>query len=406
MSNFLEKKFSLNKCKNFSKLSGDKNPLHLDKKLSNYSQFQKPIVQGIQVLMYIFEKSLIKKITKNSNSISVVFKNPIFIDEKIIFKIRKEKKNIIVIAKNLFQEKIIITFEILSESEKEIFNTNTIIKNLLTLTKYVGNFRNNLNIISTLDIKKNDKKNYKKVIKLSKNFYKFEHGLNDISLKSYFVSFKKKIEEKFDKKSKIKINKNFFENKKILIIGGSSGLGRVLINYFLSNKILIDFTYNKNSRKLDFIKKKYKVPNKRIFKLNNLNLNLYKKKLSKYDIFYFFPTSKIFSFNEKFFDYKKFDNFNLINIDFLLKIFKFIGNSEEKKFFYVPSSKLAGENVMSSEYGLSKNLQEKILKRIKKLFKNIKISNPRLDSYFTESTKGLINNNSDYDKFIKSAIEF
>ena len=61
---------------------------------------------------------------------------------------------------------------------------------------------------------------------------------------------------------------------------------------------------------------------------------------------------------------------------------------------------------MSPEYGLSKNLQEKILKRIKKLFKNIKISNPRLDSYFTESTKGLINNNSDYDKFIKSAIEF
>ena len=121
MSNLLEKKFSLSKCKNFSKLSGDKNPLHLDKKLSNYSQFQKPIVQGIQVLMYIFEKSLIKKIIQNSNSISVVFKNPIFIDEKIIFKIRKEKKNIIVIAKNLFQEKIIITFEILRESKKKNF---------------------------------------------------------------------------------------------------------------------------------------------------------------------------------------------------------------------------------------------------------------------------------------------
>ena len=83
------------------------------------------------------------------------------------------------------------------------------------MTKYVGNFRNNLNIISTLDIKKNDKKNYKKVIKLSKNFYKFEHGLNDISLKSYFVSFKKKIEEKFDKKSKIKINKNFLKIKNL-----------------------------------------------------------------------------------------------------------------------------------------------------------------------------------------------
>ena len=104
------------------------------------------------------------------------------------------------------------------------------------MTKYVGNFRNNLNIISTLDIKKNDKKIIKKSNKTLKNFYKFEHGLNDISLKSYFVSFKKKIEEKFDKKSKIKINKNFFENKKILIIGGSSGLGRVLINYFLSTK--------------------------------------------------------------------------------------------------------------------------------------------------------------------------
>ena len=76
------------------------------------------------------------------------------------------------------------------------------------------------------------------------------------------------------------------------------------------------------------------MPNKRIFKLNNLKSQFIQKKAQqiRYFLFFFSQHLRYLVFNEKFFDYKKFDNFNLINIDFLLKIFKFIGNSEEKFF--------------------------------------------------------------------------
>ena len=47
--------------------------------------------------------------------------------------------------------------------------------------------------------------------------------------------------------------------------------------------------------------------------------------------------------------------------------------------------------------------KKKILKKINKSFNNLKIKNPRLESFLTASTKGLINNKSNYDKFIKSA---
>ena len=43
------------------------------------------------------------------------------------------------------------------------------------------------------------------------------------------------------------------------------------------------------------------------------------------------------------------------------------------------------------------------LEKINKSFNNLKIKNPRLESFLTASTKGLINNKSNYDKFIKSA---
>ena len=56
------------------------------------------------------------------------------------------------------------------------------------------------------------------------------------------------------------------------------------------------------------------------------------------------------------------------------------------------------------EYNLSKFMQELILKKVNRNFKNINILNPRLESYLTRSTKGLINNKLDYDNFLQSAI--
>ena len=138
--------------------------------------------------------------------------------------------------------------------------------------------------------------------------------------------------------------------------------------------------------------------------MNHLNFKKYKNRLKKYQIIYFFPTPKIFNFSEKVFNYKKFNEFNKINILFTYNIIKEISNFYKKVYLYVPSTKLIFNMRENPEYSMSKSLQEKFLMNIKRSFRNLKITNPRLDSYLTKSTKGLINNKSSYDKFLKSAI--
>ena len=49
-----KKKFNIKSTKKFSKISGDKNKIHLNKDLDNYSNFEKPIVQGCLVLSEIY----------------------------------------------------------------------------------------------------------------------------------------------------------------------------------------------------------------------------------------------------------------------------------------------------------------------------------------------------------------
>ena len=91
MKEILKKIFLFKHCINFSKISGDKNSLHLDKKINRYSQFQKPIVPGILVLQYLFKSNFIKNLLKDIITIFVVFKSPIFINEEIRFNIKKKK---------------------------------------------------------------------------------------------------------------------------------------------------------------------------------------------------------------------------------------------------------------------------------------------------------------------------
>ena len=79
-------------------------------------------------------------------------------------------------------------------------------------------------------------------------------------------------------------------------------------------------------------------------------------------------------------------------------------NQKKKYVLYIPSTKLINNFDDNIEYNLSKFMQELILKKVNRNFKNINILNPRLESYLTRSTKGLINNKLDYDNFLQSAI--
>ncbi len=409
MKKILTKKFSLSQCKLFSKKSGDMNAIHLDRNINIVSQFQKPVVQGLLIIDFFFNKNFMKKILKKSTSLNIVFKKPVFINEKIDFFIINRKYEVVVIVSNSFQEKIYINIELKDKKNFLFSKTNTLEKFLSIfpkISKKVGNFKKNLNLISTINInKKSTKKNGNKILSFSNNFYKYIYLNRYLEINTFFLSFEKKFKEPFQFSSNLQINKEKFRNKKILIIGGSSGLGRILTIFFLKNKINFNFTFNKNLGSVKKIQRKYKVSKKSFFHLNEKKILSKKIDLINYDLIYFFPTPKIFNYSEKYFDYKVFNNFNSINIKFMLDIINYFSQSSKKFIFYVPSTKLISNFEDNIEYNTSKIIQEKILQKIQKTFKNIKIINPRLDSFLTRSTKGLLNNKIGYDNFLKSAID-
>ena len=326
--------------------------------------------------------------------------------------LQKKKKETLIIGSNFFQDKILIRIEIvnnknLSNKKIKIIREKNDVEGLLSalqnVSKKVGNFKKELNLITTISISVTNR-NVNKTIKLSNNLYRLTTSNKDISIETYFINFPKKFIEKKFNKSKITIDKNKYENSKILVIGGSSGLGKILTTFFLDKKLKVDFTYNVNINSAKKIQKQYKIKSDRFFEFNDKKFNILNKKISEYKYIYFFPTPKIFNFNDKYFDYKKFTSFNSINISLILKIVNILAKSKKKYVLYIPSTKLINNFDDNIEYNLSKFMQELILKKVNRNFKNINILNPRLESYLTRSTKGLINNKLDYDNFLQSAI--
>lgn len=411
MRHILLKKFNIKDCKAYSKKTGDINILHLSKNLKKISQFEKPIVQGALVVETLLIKKFVQREIENASSIFIIFKKPIFINENINFYIIKNKYELKIVGSNLFEEKIIIRVE-LSSKEKKIFckqnifsqknNFKNLISRLRLISKKVGNYEKKLNLISTISISIGSK-NKNKVFVLSNNLFKLDLTNNNFSINTFFLSYDKIFSETLKFKSNIKIKDDKFKNSKILILGGSSGLGRVLSSFMLSQNLNIDFTYNNSLKSSKEIQYNFGKKRVKFFQFNEKKLDILKK-IKDYDFIYFFPTPKIFNLSEKYFNYKYFSKFNMVYINLLLKVVETLASSTKKHILYVPSTKLLHNFENNIEYNSSKLIQETIIKKFNKIYKNLTIYNPRLESFSTRTTKGLINNQSNYDNFLKSAI--
>jgi len=413
MKHILFKKFNIKDCIAYSKKTGDINILHLSKNVKKISQFEKPIVQGTLVVETLLIKDLIQREIENASSVFIIFKKPIFINENINFYIKKNKYESKIVGSNLFEEKIIIRVEFLLK-EKKIFNRHNIfdqksnfkdlISRLRLISKKIGNYEKKLNLISTISINLGSK-NKNKVFALSKNLFKLNLTNKNFSINTFFLSYDKIFREKLKLKTNIKIKDNKFKNSNILILGGSSGLGRVLCSFMLSQNLNVDFTYNNSLKSSKEIQNTFGKKRVKFFQFNTKKLDILKK-IKDYDFIYFFPTPKIFNLSEKYFNYKHFSKFNLIYINLLLKVVETLASSNKKHILYVPSTKLLNNFDNNIEYNSSKLTQETIIKKFNKIYKNLTIYNPRLESFPTRTTKGLINNQSNYDNFLKSAINF
>ena len=386
---------------NYSKVSGDKNKIHIDKRYGYNSIYGETICHGTNIINKFFHKiNFYHKIRSNNFNVSIDFLKYASYEKKIIIfytnnkkehlfhfyqnnekiinlKINFKSSNNLLLDK--FNKKIKIKFKGFS-SKLNNQKTKTFYKLLNELSKYVGNIYPGKNsAINKINIDFDSTRKLNKNHILIKSFRinkRFPLVKNQLQFNNFLIDFETMflpiLNIKLKKPSKIFIKKINNIKKNVLIIGASSGLGNDLLNlYKFNKKIKIFATYYRNKIKLN---------NKNIFKINfDINKNIKKivKIIKKNDPIniYYCPTPKIYSqsLNKNFrSEYEKF------YLDKPLKLIKLISNFNFN-FFY-PSTIFINKKY-SGIYEKIKLKAERKLKLIN--YKNLKISIVRIEQINT-----------------------
>jgi hypothetical protein len=427
MKLFFKYKSKLSDNLKFKKISRDLNPLHFDKKFLLETPFSYPVVQGQLLVMHALINIKKKNIIKNFSeimSIEAKFNKLTLVGEKVFFKYSKNNKFIKIQVYNYFEDKLFLKIFIkknnILKNEKirfKFLNSNLIlnseekkfIESILKISELVGNYKNKINILLSY---KYEKKNNVKVgnsyfQRSGTNFANLYSKHKSYSFNSNFLTF-----NRFNKlltlQEKIKFNKKIQEklfNKKILVIGGTGGIGYILVNFLKKINANFDFTYNTNKKVADKICKKLLLSKDQIFYFNHNKLNNKKiiKKLLNYDIFLFLITPKIFTGRLKFFDNKKFETFNSVYLKTLNNIVEILKVSNKKHKIFIPSTTIIDKkNNKSPEYSISKIVIENYSKALNKSLKNINIVLQRLDAYYSKQTMFMMGIKKDLNLLISN----
>jgi hypothetical protein len=309
-------KFSITENKKFSKISGDNNKIHINKKHAKKFFIKSPIAHGANILIKIFKK---KSFLKNKfNYLEIIFKDFVNIDENIYEHLNK---NYLVI-KGAYNNKIEIYKKF--NKKKLFFNQKEIIDELLFISKYVGNVSPGpdslIQQIKLVYSETNFNKRILKKRKINKNVIIISYFHKNLIVEITALKLQPYKAETIMNLQKKTIG--LIKNKKILIYGKNSDLGIFLFNsnlkkyckvIILSSKRLSNNSLNNDLKKIkpDFIfyfvspkiingktKKIYKnylniylnIP-KRIFNINSK----YKK---KFKIFY--PSTDFINYQKKY----------------------------------------------------------------------------------------------------------
>ena len=381
----------------YSKISKDKNKIHIDNLEGYNSIFGEKICHGTLVISKIFKKKEFRKLILSEKvfNIYIEFLDFIKYDKKIFIKKVKNKFYVIQDKKIkiniLIQKKNTFLINKIKKKKDNHFKKNLInFKSrhdlifilLASISSYVGNrYPGKYSLISSININFNNYYlgNKKKLILSSYKLNKKLPLIKNILLYEKFKIEFETLERPFVKKNKFFIKKNIKKKIKdfkdnILIIGGSSGIGNDILNMFKNNKkILKIVTFNKNRIKL--VNKNtffYKVD---VFK-NLKKIEDIIKKHGPVKIFYFATTKIYFDKqlnNDKLNEYKK------IFLTIPLKIVK--ANKEQIISIFYPSTTNIDED-RKSDYSKVKRLAEISLKRLCKknriIYKSVRF--PALNS--------------------------
>ena len=440
--------FDLKSQKDFSKLSGDYNPIHLDRIYARKILSGDILVYGINYVLWGLDKWLKnKKKTISINNIKISFLKTLKLNEEIFLTFNDYKKNTKIYFSNHIQqiakielnwkEEKIIKNGFLDKYPKKIksesLNENKILGykgcdylclNIKSLRKLYPTLSNHLNKdqisillassrIVGMKVPGLNSLFYKLQLSKTKNKYsykiKYEVSEFDIRVKminidlqannmnghiNSFIRPESKKQENFSKIIKL-IKKNNFKNQRAFIVGGSRGLGEVTTKILSAGSAKILFTYNlgiKDAKNLNNEITKYGRKCKFIkIDVNSTNKLSLIKKINEFKPthFYYFATPNIFSGAGFKFSRKIFDNFNDIYISGFQNIFEIIDKKYLKKVFYPSSIAVENSEAKLAEYAASKSASEILCKYLKKRYKNIFFDMPRLPRLKTDQTSNI-----------------
>lgn len=449
--------FNLIDQKNFSKFSGDYNPMHIDPTSARRFLFSEPVVHGINLVLSALEYwSSFNKCRFNLSNIKGEFFHPVFLDKEVLIEIKKNKNthHLQIISQNkvcssfyfkLNDNAVQETDNILDKFPKKIkpkknnlesirgsegeislelkteylgylfpslhkYSSFNQIASLLSSTRIVGMHCPGMNsIYSSFNFTFNNKSS-KTTFKLDK-INRF--GFATINVSGYFLGNINAIlrpdfvkQKKFNQVKKL-VDKNEFENQSALIIGGSRGVGEVTAKILSAGGADVLITYNKGKEDARRICDDINSNDGKISMINyNINNPTIIKNFQPTDIYYF-ATPNIFIGENNIFSS---DIYNQFSKFYLSSFFNLVNYWEEKKVvnFFYPSTVAVDEmpnNML--EYSLAKYSAERMCEFLENN-SNIKIFKPRIPRLATDQTVSFlpIKNNDPLEYMLKKLKEY
>ena len=395
----LKRTFSMQDQLDFASFSGDHNPIHIDEKKSIKTHAGQPIVHGVHLVLWALD--ICKTNLKADSKLDIDFLSQVNLNTEVSAIFDEAKNVITLIGSNeakycTIKIKKLSTVSNASISNNEVaFNKNGLkpddleideirtgqmiddlfggskknlgrnlfpylVKNIgldfvyeiacissIVGMKIPGNHSLFLNLTLTF-ISSNKNKyivvnNKHDVLKLLSISY---FGINlNAEIKALFrpkptqvISISCLI-EKFDQHISL-------ENKKVLVIGGSRGIGAYVTKLCSIMGASVTFTYNSQNKSAKLIEKEILNNNGKVncIKMNVLDDNDLKVLDKKFDYIYYFATPKILPNTSKGIDKKMADHFYLFYVDTFKKIVKKSSSSNKKTKFLYPSTTYIDDN--------------------------------------------------------------
>ena len=420
----IKRKFSIDDGQFFAECSGDYNPIHIDPIISRRLMFGQPIAHGLHVVLWaldvwyadknqntelvslnvsfpkavVLEKTTVYKLVKDNDfeSIIEVSQNNI-ICAKIKIKTKQDQRDNLVIMSPGYIDDLIprvlpkdlkfdelknasgILLQYLKEDKfSEVFPnifknlSKHYIATLLSSTRVIGMHCPGLNsLISSLEFLFESNDNQENTLKY--NVSKVDDRFNMLFIDLSTSNFEGKIRT-FMRPSLVNqlsftdviahVKPDEFFGQKVLVVGGSRGLGEITTKILVAGGASVRFTYNRGFADAEKVQKEISSVKGYVekIKLDVLDTDSYTSILDGDWVpthCYYFPTPFIFSGVKGKFSESLFEEFNSVYVSSFIKLVTFLRQKGTLNYFYPSTTALDEMPDNMVEYTISKYAAQK-----------------------------------------------